>query len=494
MLECLGQSRRTTRSRSRSRSPRLRWLWLAGTATVLCASRGLGQRQSAGQIRPLAYSRFVLPNGLVAVLNEDHATPLVAVDVWYHIGSKDDPPGRAGLAHLCEHVMSQGSPHLAQQFLTFYRSLGGTSTHWAETTEDVTEYYVVVPSNQLETVLWAESDRMAAPLSLADAAHLASIQSVVAQERRQNIENFPFGVSRELTFGALFPAGDPYHMATTPSTGGVYGATPADVRSACGPYYVPNNAVIALSGDFDTRTIRGLIERYFGGIPSGRPVVRRDAAAPGLRAEQRLVLEDPRATQPQLHLDWIGASYANPDRQALLALAFALSENRFGRLSRLLVHDRRLASTVIADNYDLEQSGVFEIAIFPRPGASLTLIEALVDSTLASLDTSPVTRQELARFNAAGAVEAAKSLQTKFARADTLAHDQVFTGDPASYARQARAASRLTPADVRRVARRYLTPGRVVMSLVPAGKLELVSRPDLPYVNVTPPTPNQARP
>ena len=460
---------------------------------MLCGSTGAAQRPAAADVRPLAYARFVLPNGLVAILNEDHAAPLVAVDVWYHIGSKDDPPGKPGLAHLCEHVMSQGSPHLKQQIPAYYRSIGGTSTHWAETTEDATEYYVVVPSTQLETVLWVESDRMASPLSLADAEHLAAVRSVVAQERRQNIENLPFGVSRELTMAALFPAGHPYHTSAAPDVGSLYAATAPDVRSTCGPYYVANNAVIALSGDFDTRAARGLIEHYFGDIPRGRPVLRRVTTAPGFQAEQRLVLEDPRATQPQLHLDWRGAAYADPDRQALLALAFALAEPRFGRLSRLLVYDRQLATAVIADNYDLEKSGVFEIAVFPRPGASMTLIEGLVDSTLASLETSPITRQELARFNAANRVEAAVSLQTKFARSDTLAHDQVFTGDPVAYARQALAASRLTPVDVRRVARRYLTPGRVVMSLVPAGKGDLVSRPDLPYVNVTP-VPASARP
>ena len=206
------------------------------------------------------------------------------------------------------------------------------------------------------------------------------------------------------------------------------------------------------------------------------------------------MLEDARATQPQLHLDWIGAPYASPDRLPLLALADALSQNRFGRLSKLLVHDRQLATTIIANNYDFEKSGVFEIAVFPRPGASMTLIEALVDSTLAALATTPVTRQEIARFNAVNAVRAATSLQMKFARADTLAHDEVFAGNPTAYAVQAARARQLTPSDVARVARRYLTPSRVVMSLVPAGQLDLVSRPDLPYTNVTPRSSGTARP
>lgn len=474
--------------------PLLSRAWFGAAMTVLAVSQIAAQRRTQPAPRPISHWRFVLPNGLVAILNEDHATPLVAVTVWYHIGSKDDPPGRAGLAHLCEHLMAQGSPNLAQQQQVFYRSIGGTAPHWGETMEDVTKYSVVVPSNQLGTVLWAESDRMAAPLSLADAQHLAVMQSVTAQERHQNIDNIPFGASRELTLDALFPPGHPYHVTSSPNAADSSGTTPGDVRAACAPYYVPNNAVIALSGDFDSRVARRLIERYFGDIPRGRPVARPPIPARSLHAEQRLVLEDSRARQTQLHLDWIGASYANPDRQALLAVASALSHPRLGRLTKLLVLDRQLADTVTADNYDLETSGVFEIAIVAQPGASLTLIEALVDSTLASLEKTPITRAEIARFNAANAVEAASSLETKLARADTLAHDQMYAGDPMSHAKQAVAAARLTPSDVQRAVEKYLTRARVVMSLVPAGRLDLASRPDLPFVNVTLPASSPARP
>ena len=232
--------------------------------------------------------------------------------------------------------MSQGSPNLAQPEPAFYRSVGGTSPHWAETTEDVTEYYVVVPSNQLETVLWAESDRMAAPLSFADSQHIAQTRAVVVQERQQSTENVPFGVSRELTLAALFPAGHPYRTNPTPSAVALAEPTADEMRSVCGPYYVPNNAVIALSGDFDPANARRWIERYFQDIPRGKVPARAMVSKVAERSERRLVLEDARATQPQLHLDWVGASYANPDRLPLLALADALSQSRFGRLTSVL--------------------------------------------------------------------------------------------------------------------------------------------------------------
>jgi len=439
-------------------------------------------------LRPLAYTRFTLPNGLVAILNEDHATPIVSVQVWYHVGSKDDDPGRPGLVHLCEHLSSQGSPHLSQPQQAFYRSLGGTSG--GQTTEDVTKFFITVPSNELETVLWTESDRMAAPLALADSQRVAAVGRLVEQERRQNVDNVPFGVYRELIPGSLFPDGHPYHLEPLSQNAASATVTPAALRAKCAPYYTPNNAVLAISGDFDTPAARSLVEKYFAAISNGPPVTRADlnVEAPTPRAERRLVLEDARANQTRLHIAWRGASYGSPDRMAALALASVLSLPRFGRLSKLLVHDRQLASSVTADNHDFEKSGVFEIVVVPNAGASMTAIEELVDSTIASLETTtPATSEEIERFNAFNGVNASTSLQLHVARADTLAHDEVFTGNPSSYASQNNAALALTSADVQAVARRYLTQARVVMSLVPGGKLELISKPNAPYTNVTRP-------
>jgi zinc protease len=353
---------------------------------------------------------------------------------------------------------------------------------------DATEFYTTVPSNQLESVLWAESDRMAQPLSLADSQHIAFMTRVVEQERRQNVDNVPFGAYRELIRGALFPAGHPYHLEPLSQNAASSSVSPAALRAKCLPYYAPGNAVVAISGDFDTPAVRARIEKYFGGIPRGSPVTRAALNVEPLSGEHRLVLEDARATQPRLHIAWRGASYVSPDRMATLALASALALPRFGRLSKLLVQDRQLASNVAADNHDFEKSGVFEIVVVPNAGASMTTIEQLVDSTIASLETMPVTVGEIARFNAFNRVNAATSLQLHFARADTLAHDEVFAGNPSSYALQNDAALVLSPAEVQAAARRYLTPARVVMSLVPAGKLELISKPNAPYTNVSSPT------
>ena len=452
------------------------------------------QAAGAGAVRPLAYTRVELPNGLVALLTEDHASPLAVVDVWYHFGSKDDKPGRTGVAHLCEHLMALGSPNIDGPQRTLYQSIGGSSPHWANTTEDITHFYAAVPSNELETALWIESDRMASPIARVDQQQLDGARAVVRQERQQNIENFPFGVYRELTVASLFPAGHPYHATALPPVADLYTASIGELQSTCRPYYAPNNAVIAISGDFDSRVVRGWLEKYFGAIPRGAAVPRVDVPPITLAAETRLVLEDRRAALPQLHIDWPGAAFAAPDRLALNALGSMLSLAHFGRLSRLLVDERRLAVAVAADNYDLERAGIFEIVVVPRPGASLTTIETVVDSVLDAIPSSPPTAAELARFNAYNATAAVASLQTQFARADTLAHGELFAGDPVAYAKQVAAARVLTAADVEGAAARYLTRGRVVMSLVPAGKLDLASKPALPYTNVTPGRPGGVNP
>lgn len=461
---------------------------MRGVLPILCplllAVGSVGARAQQ-QIPPLAYTRYALPNGMVVILNADHASLLVAVNVSYHVGAKDDPPRQAGLTHLCEHALSLGSANVDQPQQAFYRSIGGTSAR-AETTDDLTMFYVQVPPNQLETVLWAESDRMAAPFSRLTPERLSAIRGLVGQERQQNVENATFGVSRELTMAALFPAGHPYHLETAVAGADLVALTVDELRAACAPFYTPGNAVLSLSGDFDPQRVRQWIDKYFAAIPPGAPMTRRELSPVAPHVERRLVLEDRRAAQPQLHIDWIGTAYASPDHATLMALASLLSGNRFGRLSKLLVEERQLATRVSATHYDLEGTGIFEIGVDPRPGASLSTIESLVDSVIAGLATSPPTTEELARFNAANAVTATTSLQVKLARADTLAHDQIFAGDPVFYAAQANDAHRLTPADVQRVAAKYLTTSRVVMSLVQVGQLGTISKPDLPFINVTP--------
>ncbi|HXT15752.1 MAG TPA: pitrilysin family protein [Gemmatimonadaceae bacterium] len=439
-------------------------------------------------LRPLSYTRFVLPNGLVALLNEDHTAPSAVVDIWYHIGSKDDKPGRTGMAHLCEHLYSFRPPHLTQNLALFYVSLGAASTHFANTTEDITHFYVTLPSNVLETVLWAESDRLVSPFGLVDSAQMASVLGVVARERQANFEAVPYGVFRELNIAAIYPPGHPYHFSPIPPMADLYAATVSDLREQCRPYYAPNNAVISISGDFNPAQAKAWITKYFGGIPRTAVPARVVVPRVTLAKESRVVLEDSRVNVTRLAMSWPGAAFTDSSRAALRAVAYLLTAPRFGRLSKLVVDDRKLATNVIAENIDMEKGGVFQILAFPRPGVSLTALETVVDSVIAGLSTAPFTQRDVERFNAYDGMLATESLQSRYARADTLAHGEIFAGDPVAYAKQTNAARALRPSDLQAAAKRYLTPGRVVMSMVPAGKLDLVSKPNLPYENVTPPS------
>jgi zinc protease len=459
------------------------------------------EAQGTPAIRPLAYTRLVLGNGLTVILNEDHSSPVVGVQLLYHLGSKNESTGRTGWAHICEHLMGEGSPHVAvtKQFMI---SIGGSSTSptaaWAATDEDRTQYFYSVPANQLEAALWAESDRMAVPLFFADDAHLKNVREVIRQERGQNRDNRAFGDAERLTLDQFFAGQDRYPRDALGPMADLDGATAGDVKQFCAPYYVPNNAVLALSGDFNTSDAERLVTKYFGSIARGVVPSQPIIAPTPLGGERRLVLEDVRGRVPMLRLAWYSAGFAEPDRLALNALAAMLAPTeprvrlllpgaeRAGRLSKLLVYDRQLATSVSAGNFDMQRGGIFQIEVIPRGGASMGQIETLIDSVLADIKTGAISDAELRPYKLATAVIGVSTLQLRAARADTLVQGEAYAGDPIAYARQAERTLRLTPIDVSAVARKYLTTERVVMSLIPAGKLDLISKPALPYTNVTP--------
>jgi zinc protease len=439
--------------------------------------------QATPTVRPLEYARFVLQNGLIVLLNEDHSTPLVAVDVWYHFGAKDEVPGRFGFAHLCEHLMGEGSPNIPGPEKVLIESIGGTSVFWANTTEDITHSYYTLPSHQLETALWLESDRMAAPLSQADAAHMATVRETVRQERTQRRDNPVFGLAELYTIAALFHGG-PYANDPLVPMNDLDSANVNEVKAFCTPYYTPNNAVLSLSGDFSSAHAKTLIEKYFGDIHRGNVPSHPQIPAAETVSPRRLVYEDPRARVSTLRLAWPSVGFANPDRLPLVALAWLLSRDRTGLLAKLLQYDRPLATRVIATNFDFEKGGLFQIDVFPRPDASMSTIETLVDSVLTAFSAQSIRPDDLEAFKRSNAVLAITSLETRAARADTLAHGEIFAGDPVAYAKQVNATAALTPGDIARVARRYLGANRMVMSMIPTGRLESISKPELPYTRL----------
>jgi zinc protease len=459
---------------------RLAWQVYAAT---LIAPLTVGAQQ-APVVKPLAFTRFVLPNGLVALFNEDHSSPIVSVGVWYHVGAKDEPVGKTGLAHLCEHMMFEGSPNVAPgEFQSTIKTGGGNSEQWGETSEDRTFYFQTVPTTLLETTLWLESDRMMAPFTAEDSSRLAAARGAIRNERLQKVENRPFGSAETIVAHIMYGPEHPYRGGLEPMDD-LNRASLADMRQFCAPYYVPNNAIVALSGDFDPKSARAMVERYFGSIKRGATVTH-PVMRPALTAERRIVLEDPRGRTPSVRIIWPGAGFGSPDKGALRAAASVLTGNRTSGLVKALLYDRQLATFVVAANIDVENGGFFQIQASPRANTPLGLIEDVIDSVVHATLAAQPSDAQLRRFKNADADTAITSLQGRWARIDTLSQGESWAGDPVAYAKQVNATAKLTPADVQRVATRYLTSKRIVLSMVPAGKLDLISKPERPYENAS---------
>jgi zinc protease len=433
----------------------------------------------------IPYTRFVLPNGMVALLNEDHSSPIVYTTVWYHVGSKNEKPGRTGFAHLFEHMMFEGSENIESgQHRIMIQSMGGSFN--GSTTEDRTNYYETVPANQLETALWMESDRMATLLTRIDQKRLDAEREIVKNERRLRVDNQPFGVSGEILSAALYPSDYPYSWPVIGSMADLSAASLDDVKGFFRTYYAPNNAVIALSGDFKSADAKRLLTKYFGSIPRGPAITRPAKASPTLAAEKRIVLEDNRVKLPQLQIAWPSVGGDHPDRFALSALASVLTIDRTARLQKTLVYDRQLATSVFSFNNANENGGYFTIFVNPRPNASLTDIERAIDSVVAGVQTAPLSAKEVQRFKNYNTVQTVTGLQFTFAKGEQLAQGETMDRNPTSFIDNLAKYAAVTPAEVQRVAKKYMGQGRVVLSMVPAGKLDMVAKPDLPFTNATP--------
>lgn len=467
-------------------------------ALCLCATSS-----ALGQHSPIPSTAFTLPNGLRVVVNEDHSVPIVAVDVWYRLGSADEQPRQAGFAHACEHLMATGTkgvPGGAPSFFLSVTAYSGTAVNaWATTTADYTRFYETTPTPRVDTVLSYEADRMRHPFARADSAVYKAVRDVVRQEHAQRVDNQPYGTLAPALLDALYPVGNPYREAVVPPMARLDSASLEEVEHFCRPYYVPSNAVLALSGDITVEAARRSVKKSFGDIANGHAPVRPTVSRSSLPGEQRLVLTDARARVSAIRFAWPAVGFSHSDKMPLYALAGVLSGrkygfDRFGRLSRVLIDEKQLATTVHAELYDAEGAGDFMIEVSPRPGASLTTIETTVDSVISSLRDQLVDPSEIIAFARLNGVRALTSLQPRSARSDTLAQSELWAHDPNAFAKQLASADRLTPEDIRRVARQYLTASRVVISLVPAGKLGEISKPEMPFTDVTPGVARQVRP
>jgi len=461
-------------------------LQIAAALLTLAAPIVAGAQSTPIASPKLQVERYTLPNGLTVLLSEDKSTPVVAVDLWYHVGSKNEKPGRTGFAHLFEHVMFEGSEHVPDgEHLKLVEAAGGDIN--GSTTSDRTNYYDVVPSSELETALWLESDRMGYLLPVLTADKLNTQRDVVKNERRQRVDNQPFGSQADIIPAAIYPATNPYSWSVIGSMADLSAASVDDVKEFFRTYYAPNNATLAIVGDFDPAKTKAWIAKYFGTIPSGPAITRPVVAPTTLSENKRLVLEDSKARLPQLMFVWPTVGTDSPDALALQGLASVLTRDRTSRLAKLLVYDRQLATNVNARSGSDENTGEFYIRVSPRPNASLTEIERLVDSVVTSMVAAPPTEREVERLKKTTLVGAISGLQSVLDKAEELLDGQTFFGNPTYLTDVELPAYRaLSPADVHRVALKYLATPHIVLSMVPAGKLDLIANPQLSYTNVTP--------
>ena len=430
----------------------------------------------------LRCERRVLDNGLTVLVHEDHACPLVAVNLWYHVGSKNEQPGRTGLAHLFEHLMFEGSAHHDTGYFQPLQAAGAVLN--GSTNADRTNYWEVVPTGAVELALWLESDRMGYLLPALTDAKFANQRDVVLNERRQNYENRPYGRAAMAMLAGLYPPDHPYHWLTIGSADDLRATTLEEVKAFFATHYHPGNASLAIAGAIDPARAFALAEHYFAEIPAG-PARRAVTPPVFVPASSRLVVED-RVELPRLYLAWHGPRmFAAGDAEVDL-VADLLGNGKTSRLYKSLVYERRLATEVAAFQQSRELAGFFQIVATAAPGHTLDELESLIVDEIARLSEEGPTAEELARVQAQAEAQFVYRLQTVGGfggKSDQLNAYNVFVGDPAFFARDLARYLAVTPAAVAAATAQYLqSAGRVSVSVVPSGRLSLALADSEPAV------------
>jgi len=423
----------------------------------------------------IPFESYALPNGLRVVLAPNNTSPTVAVTVWYHVGSKNETKGKTGFAHLFEHVMFTGSGHVPYgEHDRLTEGVGGSNN--GTTSRDRTMYFETIPSNYLETALWLESDRMGFLLDTLDIQKLNAQRDIVKNERRQSMDNQPYGLVDEIVSNTLYPAAHPYSWDVIGSMTDLTAASETDVRDFFKRYYTPGNAIVSIAGDFQPQQAKAIVARYFGEFPRGPAIVRPAAPPVTLDRETRLVYED-RVQVPRLVIVWPTVGRQSDDRFALRVLDQIVAGPRTTRLTKALVYDRQLATSITARQDPDESAGEWRLTITPRPGVSLTDLEAATDAILETLKAEGPTAEEIQRATAGLELGFVNGLESNLGRSMRLADGLGYENDAGSFQTEYQKMLAVTPADVKRIANKYLTKGRVVLSVVPIGKKETASKP-----------------
>lgn len=433
---------------------------------ALCLAACLGLSSQDVPI-DIPYQKFVLPNGLTVIVHEDHKAPIVSVNIWYHVGSKNEKRGKTGFAHLFEHLMFNGSENFNSDYFKVLERLGATNLN-GTTSNDRTNYFQNVPTSALDTVLWMESDRMGHLLGAITQAKLDEQRGVVQNEKREG-ENQPYGQVYNLLTEATYPPGHPYSWTVIGSMEDLNAASLDDVREWFRTYYGPSNAVLAIAGDIDAATARQKVEKYFGWIPPGPPVAKHRAWVARRTGSQRQVLQD-RVPQARIYKVWNTPQAHTEDSELLSLAANVLASGRTSRLFKRLVYDEQIATNVGAFQQAREIAGQFAVQAAARAGVELSKVEKALDEELARFLAEGPTADELERVKArleAQFIRGAERIGGFGGKSDLLISGQVLAGDPEAYKTSYRTRRRATPQDVKDAANRWLADGVYTLEVQP---------------------------
>jgi zinc protease len=442
---------------------------LAALVTAACISTTV----VAQSVPKLAFEKYTLPNGLEVILHVDRSVPTVSVNTWYKVGSGDEQVGRTGFAHLFEHVMFMGSQHVPVGAFDQWLEAAGANNN-GSTTQDRTNYFEWMPSSALQLALWLDADRMGFLLPTMDQRKLDLQRDVVKNERRQGVDNVPYGLSDETTLAALFPKTHPYSWDVIGSMVDLSNASLDDVQNFFRRYYAPNNATMVIAGDFDTDSVKTWVRRWFGEIPRGAAAITRPTVPPiALTRDTILMLEDD-VSLPRFWYTWQSVKAFSPDDAAFDLLELVLAGSRSARLTRSLVYDSRVAQNVGASQFGGKLDGTFAINVTVKPDQTPAAVARMVDTTLSSIARNGVSERELAQARNTLKASLLDRVASNVGKSDRLNYYNYFVGTPDYLAQDLARYDAVTPADLQRLAATALTRPKVVLTIVPRGKTDLM--------------------
>lgn len=419
----------------------------------------------------IPYEKYALPsNGLEVILSEDHDLPIAAVNVWYHVGPVNEPAHRTGFAHLFEHLMFQGSKHVGDDQHFKLLESSGASLINGTTDYDRTNYFETIPANEVELALWLESDRMGFLVDSLTQQKLDNQREVVKNERRQSLENSPYGPSGEKLVQTVFPADHPYYGYVMGSMNDLSAATLEDVRAFHGQYYAPSNATLVVAGDFDKEKVKGLIDKYFGTLPHREAPQRHPVVTPPIDSERRATVREPVAL-PRFSMAWLSPAAYSPGDADADVLATILGGGKSSRLYHKLVYELELAQHTSVNQESLQLISMFTVTVTAKPGTDLAKLEAETDRLLAEIAAKGVTEHEVERARNQLTTRMVQGLQTIGGfggKADALNRYNQYVNDPGYFQKDLERYTAVTPASVQALAQTLLQPShRAVVVTVP---------------------------